>query len=79
VISAGWTVGHNGLSTVLTDFPDADRPTIASLNSSVRFFSGGLGFCVSAVFVEKSFSMTFFSIGVLIFITSLFITKLVPR
>ncbi len=79
IISTCWTIGHNGLSTVLTDFPDKDRPMIASLNSSVRFISGGLGFCVSALFVEKSFGLTFFTIGILIFIASLFITKLVPR
>jgi len=79
LISTGWTVGHNGISTVLTDFPDDDRPMIASLNSFVRFFGGGLGFCASAYFVEKSFSGTFFVIGVLMFVASLFATRLIPR
>lgn len=63
-----WTVGHNGLSTILTDFPDKDRPVIASLNSSVRFLSGGIGFYVSSFFVSKSFGLTFFAIGILILI-----------
>ncbi|MFA5088844.1 MAG: MFS transporter, partial [Candidatus Omnitrophota bacterium] len=42
LFSIGWTVGHNGASTVLTDFPEENRPEIASLNSSVRFTSGGI-------------------------------------
>ena len=63
LIGIGWTVSHNSVSTLLTDFPDEDRPIAASLNSSVRFVSGGLGFSLSKIFVEKSFSLTFLSIG----------------
>ncbi|MCA9401238.1 MAG: MFS transporter, partial [Candidatus Omnitrophica bacterium] len=55
LIALFWTVGHNGISTTLTDFAHDYRPMIASLNSSVRFISGGLGFYVSQFFVEKSF------------------------
>lgn len=66
MISAGWTVGHNGVSTVLTDFPDKYRAELASLNSSVRFLSGGLGFYLSGFLIEKSFSLNFFVIGILI-------------
>jgi len=76
-VSVFWTIGHNGLSTTLTDFPDKDRPAIASLNSSVRFISGGLGFYVSSLFVQKSFGLTFFAIGILILLLSLFIKRLV--
>ncbi len=79
LVSIGWTVGHNGLSTVLTDFPDEDRPMIASLNSSVRFISGGLGFCVSAYFVEKSFGLTFFSIGILMLLLSFTLKHIVAE
>lgn len=75
LISIGWTIGHNGLSTVLTDFPDEDRPMIASLNSSVRFISGGIGFCASAYFVEKSFGMTFLIIGIFMLILSMFLKR----
>jgi predicted MFS family arabinose efflux permease len=66
LIAVGWTVSHNSISTVLTDFPDEDRPLIASLNSAVRFISGGLGFSVSKFFVAQSFSLTFLGVGVLI-------------
>ncbi|OGX28053.1 MAG: hypothetical protein A3D10_06310 [Omnitrophica WOR_2 bacterium RIFCSPHIGHO2_02_FULL_48_11] len=64
-IAMGWTINHNSVSTILTDFPDEYRPMIASLNSSVRFASGGLGFLLSTAFVEKSFGLTFLGIGVL--------------
>jgi predicted MFS family arabinose efflux permease len=66
MISAGWTVGHNGVSTVLTDFPDKYRAELASLNSSVRFLSGGLGFYLSGFLIQKSFPLNFFVVGVLI-------------
>jgi predicted MFS family arabinose efflux permease len=79
IISMCWTIGHNGLSTVLTDFPDEDRPMIASLNSSVRFISGGLGFCVSALFVEKSFSITFFVIGALMLMSSFALKRIIVK
>ncbi len=78
VIAISWTVGHNAISTVLTDFPVDDRPIIASLNSAVRFVSGGLGFYLSGFLVEKSFGLTFFGIGVLMLISSFFFKKVVP-
>lgn len=67
-IALGWTVNHNSVSTVLTDMEDRHRPIIASLNSSIRFVSGGLGFSLTTFFVEKSFSETFLVIGVLFLI-----------
>jgi len=75
----GWSIGHNGASTVLTDFPEESRAEVASLNSAVRFLAGGLGFIVSAPFVAKSFGITFFVLGVLILLLSLFIKKAVPQ
>ena len=65
MFSMFWTVGHNGILTILTDFPEDDRPAIASLNSSVRFISGGIGFYISSLFVNKSFELTFLYIGIL--------------
>jgi len=78
VVSMCWTIGHNGISTVLTDFPDEDRPTIASLNSSVRFISGGLGFQISALFVSSSFGLTFLVIGILILLLAFTIRYILP-
>ncbi len=63
-ISLGWTVCHNGISTVLTDFPDEFRSELASLNSSVRFLSGGLGFYLSGFLIDVSFSLNFYVIGI---------------
>jgi len=77
-ISIFWTIGHNGISTVLTDFSDEDRPVIASLNSSIRFLSGGLGFALSSFFVAKSFTATFLTIGLLTLLLSFAIKKIVP-
>jgi predicted MFS family arabinose efflux permease len=68
VISIGWTISHNSISTILTDCADGFRPMVASLNSSVRFVSGGLGFLLSAFFVQKSFETAFLLIGVLFLI-----------
>lgn len=79
IISAGWTVGHNGVSTVLTDFPDQYRSELASLNSSVRFLSGGLGFYLSSFLIKKSFAVNFFVIGILILSLVPFIGLLLER
>ena len=77
VLSTGWTIGHNGVSTVLTDFPEEHRPEIASLNSSVRFVSGGLGFQLSSLFVEKSFGITFFCFGILMLVSSILLKDVI--
>jgi predicted MFS family arabinose efflux permease len=77
IISMCWTIGHNGVSTVLTDFPDDDRPMIASLNSSVRFLSGGLGFYISSFFVERSFGLTFLAIGMLMALLSIVVKRMI--
>ena len=79
LISVFWTVGHNGISTVLTDFSHEHRPIIASLKSSIRFISGGLGFYVSSFFVEKSFGLTFSSIGLLMISLACFLKCIVPK
>ena len=79
LVSVFWTIGHNGVSTVLTDFPDKDRPVIASLNSSVRFISGGIGFSASSYFVDNSFGLTFLGIGICTFLLTFFVKSLVPQ
>lgn len=77
-IAVGWSVGHNGASTVLTDFPEENRSEVASLNSAVRFLGGGLGFLISAPFAQANFGMTFFCIGVLMLCLTVFIKKAIP-
>ena len=79
LISIGWTICHNSISTVLTDFPEEDRPAIASLNSSVRFLSGGLGFSLSKFFVEKSFGLTFLGIGILMLLLIYYVKTLIAQ
>lgn len=78
LISVGWTIGHNGMSTILTDFESENRPAIASLNSAVRYASGGLGFYVSSFFVDKSFGATFFFIGLALLFLSQMLRKFLP-
>ncbi len=68
LISLGWSISHNGVSTILTDFPEKDRAVSASLNSAIRFVSGGLGFYLSSFFVRYDFGLTFLGIGILMFI-----------
>lgn len=75
MISIGWTIAHNGISTILTDFSAGHRAELAALNSAVRFFSGGIGFWISGNFVQKNYGLTFLIIG---FLMSLLIL-LVPQ
>ena len=79
LVSIGWTIAHNGISTVLTDFSDRYRMEMAALNSAVRFFSGGLGFWLSGNFVQRNFGLTFFVIGLLMFIQIFFIPKIISQ
>ena len=79
IVSIGWTIAHNGISTVLADFPDTYRSELAALNSAVRFFSGGMGFYLSGNFVQADFGRTFFVIGCLMLAQVLFVHKIVPQ
>lgn len=54
-----WTVNHSALSTILTDFPSHLRAEATSLNSSLRFVSGGIGTAVTGFFVARDFYTTF--------------------
>mgnify|MGYP001442360879 CR=1 FL=1 len=76
VFSSSWSMGHSGISTVLTDFSDQDRPAIAGLNSSVRFVAGGIGFYLTGFMAEKNFSMMFFIAGILMFLLVFRIKKI---
>lgn len=60
----GWTFNHAALSALLTDLPQEFLNEAASLNSGVRFLSGGLGVFLSGLFMQRSFVMGFSVIGV---------------
>lgn len=59
----GWTFNHAGISTMLTDLPKNFLHEAASLNSSVRFVSGGLGMAASGLIIQKSFVAGFLLFG----------------
>ncbi|TAN59021.1 MFS transporter [bacterium] len=66
IFGISWTMNHNAVSTALTDFPDALRPELASLNSAVRFSSGGLGVSLAGIFMQRSFGFSFLGLGIII-------------
>ncbi|MCM8770738.1 MAG: MFS transporter [Candidatus Omnitrophica bacterium] len=53
----GWTFNHAGLSTILTDLPNEFLYESASLNSGVRFISGGLGVVCGALLIKQGFNV----------------------
>ncbi len=55
----GWTVNHAGVSTLLTDLPVEFINEAASLNSGVRFLSGGLGAAAAGVVMQYDFRAGF--------------------
>jgi len=63
----GWTFNHVGLATILTDLPRESLNEAASLNSSIRFISGGIGMGIGGLIMSKSFGLGFivFGIGIL--------------
>ena len=67
----GWTINHSGLSTYLTDMPKPYLQEVSSLNSSVRFLAGGLGAALGTILMQKSFSLTFIAIRIILLLLSL--------
>jgi len=59
----GWAFNHVGLSTILTDLPEEFLNEAASLNSGVRFISGGIGVCLGGLIMQKSFMLGFLVFG----------------
>ncbi len=59
----GWTLNHAGLSTLLTDLPKQYLNESASLNSSVRFVSGGIGVVLGGALIGKGFNLSFIVFG----------------
>jgi len=64
----GWTMNHAGLSTHLTDLNNRYIKEISSLNSSVRFVSGGLGVIVGGWVMQRGFVLGFVVFAVVLFL-----------
>jgi predicted MFS family arabinose efflux permease len=73
----GWTFNHAGISTILTDLPKEFLNESASLNSSVRFISGGLGTAASGLIMQKSFVLGFIISGLCLLGLLLFTKQLI--
>jgi len=73
----GWTFNHVGVSTVLTDLPIAQVFESASLNSSVRFLSAGLGSVLGEMLMQKSFYLGFALFGTCLLILFIMTKKLI--
>jgi predicted MFS family arabinose efflux permease len=72
----GWTFNHAGLSTMLTDLPEDFLNEAASLNSSVRFVSGGIGVALGEFLLRRSFNPGFILTGVSLIALLVFSRKL---
>ncbi|MFH1877032.1 MAG: MFS transporter [Candidatus Omnitrophota bacterium] len=72
----GWTLNHAGISTILTDLPREFLNEAASLNSGVRFLSGGLGMFLGGIVMQKSFILGFSVAAVLLAALLLFSKRL---
>jgi DHA1 family inner membrane transport protein len=55
----GWTFNHAGISTNICDLPHRLLHESTSLNSAVRFFSGGLGAVCGGMVAQRSFHVEF--------------------
>lgn len=72
----GWSFNHAGVTTMLTDLPSQFLNEGASLNSSVRFVSGGLGAALGGVLTQKSFTLNFAVFGLSLIILLFFTRRL---
>lgn len=68
----GWTFNHVAVSTMLTDLPKNFLNEAASLNSSVRFISGGIGAVIGGLFMQRSFNFAFVILGLGLILLRLF-------
>lgn len=64
----GWTFNHVGLATMLTDLPQEFLNEAASLNSGVRFISGGIGVSLGGLVMSRSFNLGFIIFGSALFL-----------
>lgn len=75
----GWTFNHAGISTNLTDLPQKYLYESASLNSSIRFLSGGLGAVFGGILAHRSFNLEFTIFGIYLFLLLIFSRRLLDR
>ena len=66
-----------GVSTFLTDLPRKHLYESASLNSSVRFLSGGIGAALGGIIAQRSFNLVFIIFGLGFFLLIVFCKKLI--
>lgn len=75
----GWTFNHAGISTMLTDLPADALNEAASLNSSVRFISGGLGVALGGLLIQQGFGLSFVVFGCGLILLLIFAKKLLTQ
>jgi predicted MFS family arabinose efflux permease len=76
VWGTGWALNHIGLSSYLTHLPDKILRDAASLNSSIRFVSGGLGVLSASAIIEKfGFKTHFIFVAITTMILGLFVDR----
>ncbi|MDD5119964.1 MAG: MFS transporter [Candidatus Omnitrophica bacterium] len=68
----GWTFNHVGLATMLTDLPNEFLNEAASLNSGIRFISGGIGAGLGGIIMRESFNLGFIVFGLGLFLLLFF-------
>ena len=73
----GWTFNHAAISTFLTDLPQEHLYESASLNSSVRFLSGGLGALLGGILARRSFNLEFMFFAFCLFVLFIVGKKLI--
>jgi predicted MFS family arabinose efflux permease len=68
----GWTFNHAAVSALLTDLPHKHMYESASLNSCVRFLSGGVGAASGGLLAQRGFNLMFIFFGLGLFLLIVF-------
>lgn len=73
----GWALSHIGLSSYLTHLPDKILRDAASLNSSIRFISGGLGvISANSIIACFGFPAHFIAVALAMVVLGVFVNRL---
>jgi predicted MFS family arabinose efflux permease len=75
----GWTFNHAAVSTRLTDLPHQYLYESASLNSSVRFLSGGVGAVIGGALARIDFNLNFITFAFCLVALLIFGKKLIIK